>query len=67
MPFLVSAGQATSNLIVSAKVTYNCSMQSSESGIRFCTNNPFMPSKQKSEFESSAVVVINDGYIAVTY
>ena len=56
VPFLVSAGQVTSNLIVSAKVTYNCSMQSSESGIQLCTNNPSMPSKQKFEFERSALV-----------
>lgn len=67
VPCLASAGQATSTFQVSASVVYNCSMQTSGNRINFCTNNPTMPSKQKFEFESSAIVLVKDGYISVTY
>ena len=65
MPFLVNAGQA--NIVVTAKIVYNCSMQTVGSGIEFCTNNSSMPSKQKFDFENSAVVLVKDGYITVNY
>lgn len=67
VPFLVNAGQATTTFHVSAKVVYNCSMQLSNSSLQFCTNSLSMPDKQKSEFVSSAVVVVKDGYMSITY
>lgn len=65
VPFLVNAGQA--NIQVSANVVYNCSMQTSGDSIKFCSNNSSMPNNQKFEFKSSAVVVVKDGYILVSY